>query len=241
VIFYGSWPTETSETQLRILEFLVNVGSSSYFKINTIYSDALGNTPSGAVFYGGAITKGSDFYGTELGEEDLQAIIGDAFFEEQLPIDVNGIYLVIGSQEIGSEATGFCSQSTGAHHNYFSPYGIAIKYAFVGDASRCPAIAAPQFVATDGSLLPTPNGDFVADAMVSSIASSLNAAVSNPLFTGWYDRNGLENATKCAGEFGQTYTMPNGAQANVRLGQRDFLIQQNWVNSQVGYCAMSLP
>lgn len=241
IIFYGSWPAEHSETRLQIMEFVLALGASNYFKINTIYSDSLGNTPSGALFFGHEIVKGSEVHGTELGEEDLQAIIEEVLLAEQFPVDASGIYLVVGTPDIGSEATGFCNTSTAAHHNHFQFYGSQIKYAFIGNPSRCPAVAAPQFVAPDGSLLPTPNGNFVADAIAPSIANSLNAMVSNPLFTAWYDRNGFENSTKCAGRFGQTYATPNGARANVRLGQRDFLLQQNWVNSEIGYCALSLP
>jgi hypothetical protein len=78
------------------------------------------------------------------------------------------------------------------------------------------------------------------------MAHVLDAIVTNPLVTGvqyscWYDRYGLENASKCRGTFGQTYESANGSPANMRLGQRDFLIQQNWVNARKGYCGLSYP
>jgi hypothetical protein len=75
--------------------------------------------------------------------------------------------------------------------------------------------------------------------MASTIAHVLDGTVTNPAGSGWFDRYGLENADKCAGTFGQTYTTANGARANLRLGQRDFLIQQNWVNDRRGRCAMT--
>ena len=86
-----------------------------------------------------------------------------------------------------------------------------------------------------------PNIDFAADGMVSTIAHALAASVTNPTGTGWFDRHGLENAAKCQGTFGTTYvTSYNGARANMRLGVRDFLIQQNWVNNpRKGYCGLS--
>jgi hypothetical protein len=31
----------------------------------------------------------------------------------------------------------------------------------------------------------------------------------------------------------------NGSKANMNLGGKDFLIQQNWVNSGRGFCALS--
>jgi hypothetical protein len=74
--------------------------------------------------------------------------------------------------------------------------------------------------------------------MASIISHELEEAVSDPDLNAWYDRRGAENADKCAWTFGTTYTV-GGAKANMRLGQRDFLIQQNWVNAAGGYCAKS--
>ena len=91
---------------------------------------------------------------------------------------------------------------------------------------------------SDGSRLPTPNGNFGADAMVNSIAHVLSTIVTNPFGGGWFDRYGLEIADKCEGTFGTTYTTSTGARANIRLGYRDYLIQQNWVNDRKGRCAM---
>ena len=36
------------------------------------------------------------------------------------------------------------------------------------------------------------------------------------------------------------HTARNGSKHNMTLGGRDYLIQQNWVNSGGGYCAKSL-
>ena len=78
--------------------------------------------------------------------------------------------------------------------------------------------------------------------MVSAIAHALNEVVSNPFGNAWFDRYGLESADKCTGDFGQIYPTPNGAVANMKLGNRDYLIQQNWVNSdRKGYCALAYP
>ncbi|HSR08245.1 MAG TPA: hypothetical protein VLM42_13915, partial [Bryobacteraceae bacterium] len=48
-----------------------------------------------------------------------------------------------------------------------------------------------------------------------------------------------ENADKCAWTFGSEYKATNGSLANMKLGARDYLIQQNWVNAGGGYCALS--
>ena len=61
---------------------------------------------------------------------------------------------------------------------------------------------------------------------------------TDPDLNAWYDRRGMENADKCAWTFGTTYNNGTGV-ANVHLGSRDYLIQQNWVNASGGFCAMS--
>jgi hypothetical protein len=38
--------------------------------------------------------------------------------------------------------------------------------------------------------------------------------------------------------FGATYIAANGSAANMKLGTRDYLIQQTWVNSSAGFCAL---
>jgi len=71
---------------------------------------------------------------------------------------------------------------------------------------------------------------------VTNLTHALNGVLTNPFGNGWYDRYGLENADKCTGNFGTTYTTPNGARANLRLHQRDYLVEQNWVNNRKGSC-----
>ena len=75
--------------------------------------------------------------------------------------------------------------------------------------------------------------------MASIIAHELEEAVTDPDLNAWYDSRGMENADKCAWTFGSVYLLPNGAYANVALGNLNYLIQRNWVNASGGYCAMS--
>ncbi len=74
--------------------------------------------------------------------------------------------------------------------------------------------------------------------MASIIAHELEEAVTDPDLNAWYDHRGAENADKCAWTFGSTYTA-NGAYANMQLGSRNYLIQQQWVNASGGFCALS--
>src|SRR5262249_45761743 len=131
-----------------------------------------------------------------------------------------------------STETGFCVPGSKPFHSSAIINGGLLTYVFLGNPVRCPSVAGSQF----GGV--TPNGSFGGDALVANFAHALNGVVTNPYGNGWYDRYGHENADKCTLTFGQTYTTANGARANIHLGQRDFLLEQNWVNGRKGYCAM---
>lgn len=75
--------------------------------------------------------------------------------------------------------------------------------------------------------------------MASIIAHELEEAVTDPNINAWYQGRFQENADKCAWTFGSTTSLPSGAQYNMTLGNRNYLIQQNWVNALGGYCAKS--
>jgi hypothetical protein len=102
---------------------------------------------------------------------------------------------------------------------------------YCGNPDRCPSACEAQTT--------SPNGNAGADGMASIIAHESEEAISDPDLNAWYDNRGYENADKCAWTFGTEYTVSNGSKANLKLGTRDYLIQQNWVNASRGYCAMS--
>lgn len=246
LIWYGNWGGDTTTAILTDLAY--GLGSSPYLRINTAYPDASGSAPNGALVYGGAV---SDAYsqGPTLTVQNIQQIVADQINAGNLPLDTAGIYLVIGSADVTDlrpDGTMYCTPGSPPHHGVGVFSGTYFKYGYLGNANRCPTTAGPQFYGAGGQL-PTPNGNFAADVAASTMARLLNVILTNPVGTGlsyggWYDRNGLENADKCAGTFGTTYTEPNsGARANMQLGQRHYLIQQNWVNERRGRCALSYP
>lgn len=140
-------------------------------------------------------------------------------------------------------SSGFCKSYCGFHTFYTSGTGtsaINVKYSAVGDPSLC-LNACSQF--TTG---PSPNGDLGVDAMASVYAHELVEAVSDPLLNAWFlGTAGSENADLCSWTFGTMYDNGNGipgAMANVKLGGKDYLIQQNWLNvAPSGRCGMSYP
>jgi len=242
VILYGHWPARTvGGTQDIVEDFLSRLGSSPYFRINTGYTDSWGVAPSGVVIYAGTVNDAYS-HGPSLTPADIGDVVRQTVEGNLLPLDTTGIYLVLASPDttdIQPNGSTYCTPGTFPHHGTVPVFqGVPLKYGFIGHPARCPTSAGPQF---NGGAWPTPNDDFAADVMVSTIAHVLNAVVTNPAGTAWFDRYGFENAAKCYNTFGETYTTTNGARANMRLGARHYLIQQNWVNARRGYCALAAP
>ena len=156
------------------------------------------------------------------------AVVSSAISSGRLPLDKSGIYFVLTSADV-TASSGFCTQYCGWHdHGTIS--GMDVKYSFVGNPDRCISSCADQSVG--------PNGNAGADGMASIIAHELEEAVTDPDLNAWYDNRGYENADKCAWTFGATYSA-GGASANMQLGTRHYLIQQNWKNATGGGCVLS--
>jgi hypothetical protein len=218
-IYYGNW----TSTQRSILDNLASsIGGSPYFNINTTYYNGSNTHVSNSVHYAGSVNDNLS-HGTALSDSAIQAIVA-----AQNPTDTNGVYFVLTDATV-NETSGFCTQYCG-WHTHASIGGRDIKYAFIGNPARCPSACSAQ---SNG-----PNGDVGADGAASIISHELEEAVTDPDLNAWYDSRGEENADKCAWTFGSTYTA-NGAMANMNLGGRDYLIQQNWVNASGGFCAKS--
>jgi hypothetical protein len=243
-IYYGCWTDQCgwagdTATMQVLADFIINVGNAPYIQINSTYPDSNGQAPTGALIFGGLVLDDSYSHGTELTDADAVDMISYQVNNFQLPQDSNGIYVIFTSADISANQMGFCATGAPPFHDVGIVNGSPVVYAFLGNPNRCPAVAAPQFVATDGTHLTTPNGSFAGDAMVTNLAHVLNTTLTDPWSDGWYDRYGLENADKCTGKFGPTYTTGNGALANIRIGGRDYMLEQNWINDKKGGCSLS--
>jgi len=226
-IWYGNWSGNSATT---ILADLANSYSGSpYFNINTTYYDASNTHVSNSVSYLGSTT---DAYsqGKALSDSQIQGVVSSAISSGHLPKDSNAVYFVLTSADVNA-TSGFCTQYCG-WHTHGTIGGADIKYSFVGNPDRCPAAC------SNGT--PPPNGNVGADGMASIISHEFEEAVTDPDLNAWYDRRGEENADKCAWTWGSTYTTANGGTANMKLGTRDYLIQQNWIRATQGKCALHL-
>jgi hypothetical protein len=229
-IWYGNW----GSTEQSILTALASdISNSPYFNINKTYFDHSNNHVSGLVSFNGATT---DAYSqgpasTSLSDQQILNVVNSAITSGRLPKDTNGVYFVLTSKDV--HKSGFGTSYCG-WHSHATIGGSDIKYGFIGDPSV-------QYPSSCGAQVTGPNGSTGADAMASIIAHELEEETTDPDLNAWYDSRGQENADKCAWTFGTTYTSANGATANVKLGTRDYLIQQNWnynANTSLQKCAM---
>jgi len=227
-IWYGDW-TQDPAAQPILTDLASNIGGSPYFNINTSYYNGSNQFVSNSVHFGGATTDNYS-QGPVLVDQTVQSVVQNAISSGKLPLDTNGLYFVLTSPDV-QEATGFGFVYCGWHTNG-TINGADVKYSFVGD----PATAWMNTCADQST---GPNGGGGGDAMASVVAHELEETVTDPDLDAWYDSSGNENADKCAWTFDPTYTAPNGALANMKLGTRDYLIQRNWVNASGGYCALS--
>jgi len=219
-----------------INDFLATIGNTPYLAINSTYTDSTGTGATATLIYGSEVVDSSYAHGFDLTDADLQGIIADQVTNFRLPQDSQAIYVIIGSANIASNATGFCSPGAPPYHRSGVIAGGLLTYIFVGNPNRCASIAGPQFLPTG----PTPHNNYAGDVLASNLAHALDASLTNPYGSGWFDRYGLENADKCANTFGTTFLTSNGARANIKLGSAgDYLIQQNWINDRKARCTMS--
>lgn len=226
VIWYGAW-TRKVRRRAIITDFIKNLAGPR-FAINQTYPDASGATVANAVSLAGEVLDLGSAGKRAVTDTNIGAVVAATLAARQLPVDPNGIYLVLTSTEV--DKLGFLTRYCGWHS--FGHYGdITIKFALIGDPTganlrKC----APQ---SSG-----PNGDPGADAMVNVIAHEIDETVTDPEFSGWSDGTGEENADRCSWAYGPTYQVRR-ARANVRLGRRHFYVQTNWVNGTGAGCALA--
>ena len=229
-IWYGNWSGNSGVSILT--DFANNFAPSPYFNINTTYVDAAGGKVQNLVTLSGSA---NDAYsqGSALSDAQILNVVKNQINTGAFPLDTDAIYMVLTSADVNA-TSGFCTSYCG-WHNAASVNGATIKYSFVGNGDRCPGNC---YIQTPG-----PNDNAGADGMASVIAHEIEEAATDPQLNAWWQTSsGMENADKCAWKFGTTYTTANGQKANMKLGARDFLIQQNWVNAVKnpgrvqGYC-----
>ena len=208
-------------------DFLKNLGGSPYWLINSDYTDQSGRRVGTPITY-------TQFWAATpapnpiVNDKAVRAQITAGLVSGQLTYDRQTVYLVFSGPGVNLGAgfgTAYC-----AYHYFFFWGTKSVVYAVLPWAQQYPGVCT--------RLQGSPNNDFGADALATPIAHEVEEAATDPGITSWYDVNKDENADKCAWTFGSTYPSPNGALANIQLGNRHYLVQQNWKLPVQG-CAMS--
>jgi hypothetical protein len=237
LIWYGLWGGNSATSILP--DFISSLGGSPYFNTNINYTDNGGNFVSNTVTLAGQ-SFDNELEGNVINDDSIIQIVDHAI-SNNLPSDPNGIYFVLTSPDVDENEPDlvFCSQICG-YHSRTTLDGTDIKYSFVGNPDKC--------LATNNSCLemsPSPNGNSAADAMASVMAHELNETVTDPDLNAWFHNNvGGEVGDLCVpfvvGYF-NSFKTASGANANITLGDRDYLIQANYVNAlgSTGGCQMA--
>jgi hypothetical protein len=241
MIWYGNWdakscsaPSGGTSTPSIVKDFLASLGGSDWNKINTTYYQIINGKktfvqPTSEV-EGCTVDPGSQ--GLSLDSDtgpQVSDVVENALSTKALKTDPNGVYLVLTASNVNVAdfMTLLC-----AYHWAYDNAQTTIKYAFIGDASTNLSQCAPQ-------ITNSPNSNPAADAMVSVLAHEFVEAVSDPFGTSWFDQAGFENADKCAWTYGKASRVANGSFANMTLGDRQYLVQQN-VAANSNTCVLSL-
>jgi len=212
--------------------FLGNLGGSAHYGINTTYGDSVGagHTVANALSYTGywADAGSAPVSGANVSDTAVQNEIIKGFTGGQLAYDPSTVYAVFTGAGVnlgGGAFTQYC-----AYHGDFSWNGNTVLYAVMPYDYTNPAACS--------GLSGSPNADPAADTEVSTLVHELEEANTDPQLNAWYDSAGNENADKCAWNFGTTFTS-GGGKANVTIGSKSFLVQQNWLNANGGKCVQS--
>lgn len=236
LIWYGSW---REATKALVREFVAGLGQSEYFAINRTYYDSKGRRAAGVAYYMGDVDLG-----WELGdagpwadtEQAAIALVSLAIARAAIPPDEASAYVVLVSKEqaaYDSPCLLWC-----AWHDRFSLGILDLKIALAWDPAGCPH-GCTGFDPDGGYR--SPNGDLAADGLANLIAHELDEIESDPDIDGWRWPDYTEGADMCSWTWGPAvYAADGGAPANVRFGDRDWLVQQNWANADGGYCTLRL-
>jgi hypothetical protein len=215
---------------------MAHLGGSPYFNINTTYTNSAGTAISNSVTYtqfwannSYSVPSGS----TSVSDASMLSMLAYAFNNGKLTYDANTLYNIFTSGTVNLGG-GFGTQYCAYHSDGYVTVGGVSKHVLYsaepydwGHSSACSAGYAAA------------NGDAAADAEVSTLSHEIEETTTDPYGTGWWSSTtGEENADMCAWTFGSTFGTSFGT-ANITLGTKSFLIQQNWVNRSGGYCAKS--
>jgi len=245
VIYYGPF---SSMSKSIIETFLSDLDSSSYWRMSGRYYDTTNTVGPLLKLATRIVTNYIPFDPLLLTGEDLEGIIYQAIDQNRVPLDGNGIYIVLTGNGVkidyygtpfcppdGSFQFGFC----GLHATRsVSQNGINLKYIAVGTPSE------DCYYGCDVKNM-SPNFDRPSDMIVRVLAHELFESVTDPDGSlldsdgnyigvlGWVDEyyNIFEISDLCAYTYGDVYMgrrLGKDLYYNVKIKGNYYLLQQIW-------------
>jgi hypothetical protein len=242
-IWYGNWTG--SATPSIVEDLFANVGHSPYYKLNELFYDWTGNRiDTNLTFIKDDFIGSPNPYNNNLHAGDVFGIIAGELNIGFLPVDPNGIYIVFTSPDV-LENNGYgilCTPPSmggyGAYHANAAYGDTDIKYALVGSPL---SMLCNGLYSWGGEGVTTPNSN-EADSMASAAIHEIFEAVQDPDLNAWVNNQGSSNPQEssdiCANTVGRegVYSVGGGAVADVHMGDRDWLLQGQWVQTPFGGC-----
>lgn len=249
IVWYGNISQNFKDI---VADFVFNMNGSPWMNINSTYYQIVYSNPpelkaiqtiaTSNIIYNKSVEDNYSF-GNSLNLSNVRDIVALKIKSGDLPEDYNGIYVVFTSgdvTQINNSGT-LCKNWCGVHaniimnwdNNFHQKY---LKLISIGELTNCPACIVPD------NYYISPNNNPTADAAVSILAHEITETITDPTFTSWISIDGqmLENGDLCAWRFGEVYKLQNNSYANIRLNNKEYLIQENWVNLNGGYCSLSI-
>lgn len=248
VIFYGTW----SEKQMDVVsEFLENISGTPRFRVNTTYTDAKGRPVKNEIKFNRKLNtrvlnkykpSKTEPYDKFLNKYDIPNIANSSLktskdlfgkpYNGPFKFNSNAAYMVLTSGDVDIE--GFTEEFCGFHDymtikvNNKKQY---LKYGLAGQADKNPAKCSTQ---PNVSL----NGISASnDSMIKTMLHEIEEIVSDGTFKGYYDKDGHENADKCAWITTNPFVLPDGGKYNFITKNYKYLLDDQWANANGGYCS----
>jgi hypothetical protein len=217
--------------------FLNHLGGSPYFNINTTYTDGSGQAILNIVNYTNYWANNVQApSGTQsVSDAQMLSMIQSGIAGGKIPYDGSTLYAIFTSGAVnlgGGFGTQYCAYHSSGTITV-SGRGQTVRYAAM------PYNYAYPSACTNGTA--PANGDPGADYEVNTLGHETEETTTDEFGSAWFDSRGFENADKCAWNFGSTFIGSGGGVANVTIGSKDFLVQQNWVNAGTGGCLQHWP
>jgi hypothetical protein len=218
--------------------FLRSIGGSPYYGINSSYTDGAGRAINNIVNYTQYWANNTSAPSGTASVSDAQmiAMLQSGFNSGALTYDASTLYAIFTAGTVnlgGGFGTQYCAYHT---HGTVTVGGVArtVLYAAMPYNNAYPSACTSGLKPANGTL--DPGADYEVNTLVHEVEETTTDMMGNA----WFDRRGYENADKCAWTWGTTFTTAAGGTANITVGGKSFLVQQNWKNTGSGGCALHL-